>query len=90
MLLVSKMETKTKISAQENVRNWLSMMLQAGGEANTISYNTVIKACAEARDVATAEHCRWRKCQPQGCSFWARGLFFPIFLFDDDDEECQS
>ena len=31
-------------------------MLKVGVEANTISYNTVIKACAEARDVARAEY----------------------------------
>ena len=32
------------------------MMLKAGVVADTISYNTVIKACAEAGDVARAEH----------------------------------
>ena len=30
--------------------------MKAGVEANTISYNSVIKACAEACEVATAEH----------------------------------
>ena len=34
----------------------MSKMLKAGVEADTISYSTVIKACAEARDVARAEH----------------------------------
>jgi hypothetical protein len=32
----------------------MSKMLAAGVEANTISYNTVIKACAEAKGVVTA------------------------------------
>ena len=32
------------------------MLLKAGVEANTSSYNTVIKACAETWDVARAEH----------------------------------
>ena len=32
------------------------MMMEAGVEANTISYNTVIKACAEAHDLARTEH----------------------------------
>jgi hypothetical protein len=35
---------------------WLSKMKEAGVEADTISWSTVIKACAEARDVAKAEH----------------------------------
>ena len=32
------------------------MMLKAGVVADTISYNTVIRAFAEARDVARAKH----------------------------------
>ena len=32
------------------------MMWKAGVEADIISYNTVMKACAEASDVARAEH----------------------------------
>ena len=32
------------------------MMLKAGVEANTIGHNTVIKECAEARNVTKAEH----------------------------------
>ena len=32
------------------------MMLKAGVVADTVSYNTVNKACAQARDVAKAEH----------------------------------
>ena len=36
--------------------HWMSTMLKVGVDADTISYNTVIKACAEAGDVARAEH----------------------------------
>jgi len=32
------------------------MMLKAGGVADINSYNTLIKACAEARDVAIGVH----------------------------------
>jgi hypothetical protein len=32
--------------------HWLSDMKKSGVEADTTSYSTVIKACAEARDVA--------------------------------------
>ena len=37
-------------------RQWLSTMLEAGVEADTISFNTVIQGCAEAGYVARAEH----------------------------------
>ena len=39
--------------ANAEAEHRLSMMTQAGVEANTISYNIVIQACAEAYDVAT-------------------------------------
>ena len=44
------------ITASAQAEHWMSMILKAGVEANTISYNTVIKACAASRNVAKAEH----------------------------------
>ena len=41
-------------------------MLKAGVVADTISYNTVIEACAEAREVAKAQH--WL------CMTWKAGV----------------
>ena len=34
----------------------MSEMLRSGVEANTFTYNTVIKACADVRDMAKVEH----------------------------------
>ena len=36
--------------------HWMSMILTAGVEAIAISYRTVIKACAKARDVGRDAH----------------------------------
>ena len=49
------------IKANDEVRDvakaerWLPKMLDAGVEADTIRFDAMIKACAEARDVSKAE-----------------------------------
>ena len=47
------MKTCAKARGVAIAEHWLTGMMKAGAEANIITYSTMIKACAEARDAGT-------------------------------------